>query len=85
MIAATGLHVPYIPAKLRGVELTEGYDEMDITPEKFAGQVLGSAASSVYIAVAGWCVQILSHPAGLAVGADTRQWQRCVRDCGQSH
>ena len=26
VVAATGLSVPYVPSKLKGIELTEGYD-----------------------------------------------------------
>jgi thioredoxin reductase len=37
VVAATGLHTPYVPG-IRGIELAEGYDEMNVDPEGFEGQ-----------------------------------------------
>ena len=49
VIAATGLHVPYVP-NIKGIEHTEGYDAMSVEPEDFEGQsvlVLGNGNAAM--------------------------------------
>eukprot|EP01045_Picozoa_sp_COSAG04_P004131 COSAG04_NODE_175_length_21521_cov_167.404071_23_plen_76_part_00 len=49
VVAATGLHVPFVPA-IQGIEHAEGYEDMVVDPEDFEGQsvlVLGNGNAAM--------------------------------------
>jgi thioredoxin reductase len=49
VIAATGLHVPYVP-NIKGIEHTESYEDMSVDPEDFEGHsvlVLGNGNAAM--------------------------------------